>query len=281
MSDSTLVLHRGGQIATRDQVAAITAPLATDTWHPVSHIRVLSKIEELLGSAGYVITRQQFALSHHGNRFFAVLDLKSDIVEGVSLALGLRNSIDKSFPYGLAGGTRAFACDNLALTGDWDELTISRKHTRFGEVRFTEALSNGIRKLAQYRDMESRRIERMRETSITDMEALGFMALAFEEEIISPKVLKAALHHWRSPGYDWGPPTLWRLYNALNTPLQTRATSNPQMFSFQTMKLMELVSPKGGDEAVVIDVTPTEGVDSLGNDEPLPASIDTMEQDGT
>ena len=280
MSGSTLMLHRGGHVATRDQVAAIAAPPATETWHPVTHIRVLTKIEELLGDAGYIITRHQLALSHHGNRFFGVLDLESRIVEGTTLSLGLRNSIDKSFPYGLAGGTRTFCCDNLALTGDWDELTISRKHTRFGEVRFTEALANGIRKLAQYRDMESRRIERMRATEITDMEALGFMAPAFEEEIISPKVLKAALHHWRSPAYDWGPPTLWRLYNALNTPLQKRATSNPQMFSYQTVKLMEPVVPKGGDEPGMIDVTPAADVGSIGNDAKLAEPIETTETDG-
>ena len=76
---SKLMLHRGGHLATRDQVAAIAAPPSTETWHPVSHIRVLTKIEELLGSAGYVITRQQLALSHHGNRFFGVLDLESNV----------------------------------------------------------------------------------------------------------------------------------------------------------------------------------------------------------
>ncbi len=241
--ESKLMLHRGGKVATRDEVFGIQAPPATDTWHPVSHGIVLAKVEETLGAAGYIIVRQQLGLSHGGDRFFGVLDLESAILDGIRLALGLRNSIDKSFPYGLAGGTRTFICDNLALTGDWDALTISRKHTRFGEQRFAEAISHGINQLGQYRDHENRRITVMRETAITDQAAESFILRAYEAELLSHRVLKDVIHCWRSPGYDWGGPTLWALYNAMNTPLQRKAVTNPQMFSYQTQKLMELVSP--------------------------------------
>ncbi len=241
--ESKLMLHTGGQTASRGEVFAIEPPPATSTWFPVSHGTVLCKIEELLDAAGYNVTRQQLGLSHGGNRLFGVLDLESRIAEGVTLALGFRNSIDKSFPYGLAGGTRTFVCDNLALTGDWDELTISRKHTRNGEQRFAEALANGISKLAQYRAIEETRVGLMRTTEISDDLAYALFMRAFEAELLSHRVIRECLRQWHSPGYDWGPPTLWRLYNAMNTPLQKKAVSNPQVFSYQTMKLMELVAP--------------------------------------
>jgi hypothetical protein len=253
---STLMLHAGGRKATRDEVLAIEAPPPTASWFPVSHGTVLSKIEELLDTAGYEITREQLGLSHRGNRVFGVLDLESRISDGVSLALGFRNSIDKSFPYGLAGGTRTFVCDNLALTGDWDELTISRKHTRFGEQRFTEALSLGISKLSQYRAIEETRVNLMRATAINDDMAYALFMRAFEAELLSHRVIRECLRQWHSPGFDWGPPTLWRLYNAMNTPLQKKAVSNPQVFSYQTMKLMELVAPKREDE---LELSPLPG----------------------
>ena len=250
---SALILHRGGQIASRQEVLDIEPPPATDTWFPVAHGEVLEKVEHLTHMAGYAITRERLALSHGGNRFFAVIDLASTIAEGVTLALGLRNSIDKSFPYGIAGGTRTFVCDNLALTGDWDELTISRKHTRFGQHRFAEALANGIHKLGQYRALEEQRVERMRSTPISDTEAYALFMRAFDEELLSHRVIRECLGQWKNPGYDWGPPSLWKLYNAINTPLQRKAISNPQVFSYQTMKLMELLAPKGGDEPLMID----------------------------
>jgi hypothetical protein len=40
--------------------------------------------------------------------------------------VGLRNSHDKSFPIGIAFGSRVFVCDNLAFIGDH---VIRRKHT--------------------------------------------------------------------------------------------------------------------------------------------------------
>lgn len=241
----TLCLHTGGVVATRSDVFSVPIPPPTTTWFPVSHGTVLSKVEELLDAAGFNILREQLALARSGDRFFGVIDLESRVVEGVNLVLGLRNSIDKSFPYGLAGGTRTFVCDNLSLTGDWDELTISRKHTKRGELRFTEALSLGIAKLAHYRDIESRRIEVMRDTPISDDAAYALFMRAFEAELLSHRVIRDCLGQWKNPGFDWGPPTLWRLYNAMNTPLQRKAVTNPQQFSYQTMKLMELVSPKG------------------------------------
>lgn len=237
-----LMVHCGGQLATREDVAIIEAPPATQTWFPKSHIAVLTKVEDLLLAAGYTINNEQLALSHHGNRFFGVLDLESRITEGVSLALGLRNSLDQSFSYGLAGGTRTFCCDNLALTGDWDALTISRKHTRNGEQRFVEALSAGINSLDQYKVMEGARVQRLRETFITDTEAYALFMKAFEQELLSHRVIRDCLKQWKDPGYDWGAPTLWRLYNAMNTPLQGKAISNPMKFSYQTMKLHELLS---------------------------------------
>lgn len=72
-TNSKLMLHAGGKKATRDDVFAIEAPPPTQTWHPQPHRNVLCKVEEVLQAAGYAVTRQELALSHHGNRFFGVV----------------------------------------------------------------------------------------------------------------------------------------------------------------------------------------------------------------
>ena len=46
--------------------------------------------------------------------------------DGMSLAMGFRNSIDKSMPLGICAGVTVFVCDNLALSGDFIKF---RKHT--------------------------------------------------------------------------------------------------------------------------------------------------------
>ena len=47
--------------------------------------------------------------------------------------------------------------------------------------------------------------------------------------------------------------------HAMNTPLQHKAVSNPQAFSYQTMRLMELVAPNGGDGADLISTSAADG----------------------
>ena len=44
MTESKLMLHCGGQVATREQVAEVVTPEATDTWQPVPHIRLVNEI---------------------------------------------------------------------------------------------------------------------------------------------------------------------------------------------------------------------------------------------
>jgi len=55
--------------------------------------------------------------------------MSMSFLEGtVCVALGLRNSHDKSFSLALTVGFRVFVCDNLAFIGDF-QAVIAKKHT--------------------------------------------------------------------------------------------------------------------------------------------------------
>src|SRR4051794_1718053 len=113
---ANLCLHAGARKATLEDVHAIPCPDATATWQPVAHSRVLEHVRGTLETAGYAVTREQLALNRQGQQFFAVLDLARPVGgDGAALAIGVRNSIDKSFPMGMVGGARVFVCDNLAF----------------------------------------------------------------------------------------------------------------------------------------------------------------------
>jgi hypothetical protein len=81
---------------------------------------------ETPGSFPFAVRRATFGLARDNHRMFATLDLTSELAFGVSLAVGVRNSTDKSFPIGFCAGSRTFVCDNLAFRS---ELTITKKHT--------------------------------------------------------------------------------------------------------------------------------------------------------
>src|SRR5262245_3706555 len=135
MSSGNLCLHKGARLVSLDELTPIKAPPPEGRWYPVSHHQVLERVTGTLQEAGYEVQRQQLALSRNDQRFFGTLDLRTTLAKGVTLAVGLRSSIDKSFPLGFCAGNRVFVCDNLAFRS---ELMVKRKHTINGERRFAE-----------------------------------------------------------------------------------------------------------------------------------------------
>jgi hypothetical protein len=110
MASSTLMLHCGARRVSRDELAAVPTPAPTATWFPVPHLSVLDTTIERLAEAGYRVRKTDLALNREGRQFFGTLDLDTPLVNGVTLAVGIRNSCDKSFPLGFAAGNRVFVC---------------------------------------------------------------------------------------------------------------------------------------------------------------------------
>src|SRR5690242_14718057 len=104
MSGATLCLHTGAKEVDRAELARVEVPQATATWFPVGHNVVVEEVEQALDLSGFQIERAQYALSHQGARFFGALDLVAKLIPGVSLAVGIRNSMDKVFPRGFLAG---------------------------------------------------------------------------------------------------------------------------------------------------------------------------------
>src|SRR2546425_8154234 len=106
MSQSSLIVHRGARHVTRDELEQVHAPPPTETWFPLPHLHVLDRTLSTLEQAGFRPTKMQLALSRCDCRFFGVVDLQSPVAEGVTLAVGIRNSADKSLPIAFAAGER-------------------------------------------------------------------------------------------------------------------------------------------------------------------------------
>jgi hypothetical protein len=242
MSVSDLCLHAGGRLVSEEELREYNAPPPEGRWFPIAHHDVLRKVKETLHEAGYKVERQKLALARNDHRFFGTLDLKTPLASGVNLAVGVRNSTDKSFPLGFCAGSRVFVCDNLAFRS---ELLVKRKHTRFGEQRFANAIANAVTALQSFREMEAERLRRLMNTELREEEADSFILRAFEKGIISTHQLPAVLKEWRSPSFEeFEPRTAWSLLNAFTTVLRDRAERQPQSFMVQTMCLNNLLEAR-------------------------------------
>ena len=240
---ANLMLHAGGKLCSYDELQQIPTPPPEGRWHPVGHARVLDTVTETLTGAGYEIRDRKLAIARDGQRFFGTLDLATSLACGVSLAVGIRNSTDKSFPLGFCAGSRVFVCDNLAFRS---ELLVKRKHTRFGELRFNNQIAAAVQSLASFQEAERVRIKRMMETDLTEDQCYALILRAFERAIIASTVIGKVLTAWKSGDIDYGTgdrPTAWKLLNCFTTVLGGRAVRNPAEYAGQTIRLNALLAP--------------------------------------
>jgi hypothetical protein len=240
MAGSDLFLHAGGQLVSEEELAAVQAPPPEGRWFPIAHHDVLRKVKETLADAGYQVQGQKLGLARKGQRFFGTLDLATTLVSGVTLAVGVRNSTDKSFPLAFCAGSRVFVCDNLSFQA---ELLVSRKHTRFGGEHFASAIATAVTALESFRANEAQRLRVMMHTEVRSEVADSLILRSFEKGIISTHQLPGVLKEWRTPSFEeFAPRTAWSLLNAFTAVLRDRATTNPQAFTVQTMRLNHLLT---------------------------------------
>lgn len=253
----SLIVHCGGRRVSLEELRQVKAPEPTATWFPVSHGDVADRVKITLLEAGFAIRKEQYALSRHDQRFFGTLELDAPLASGVSLLVGMRSSIDKSIPFGFCAGHSVFVCENMAFRAD---LLVFRKHTRYGQLRFSEAIAQAVVNLAQFREVEAARIKAMKEREVSAVRADSLILNAFDKGIISAPQLPAVLHQWRRPDFEeFAPRTYWSLFNAFTWVLHDRAKSNPTVFVAVTMRLNHHLDPTVG-EGLVIDSTATEVV---------------------
>ncbi len=241
MAESNLVLHRGATRVSQEELQRYQAPPPEGRWFPLSHGRVLSVVARTLTEAGYAIVKQQLGVMRDGSRFFATLDLASPVAEGVSLAVGIRNSVDKSFPLGFCAGSRVFCCDNLAFRS---ELLVRRKHTIHGERDFTRRIFEAVASLDAFKEQEAARTERLGNTELDEDLADALMIRAFERGIVGARELPRVLQQWRNPPFEeFRPRTAWSLLNAFTGAMKERARWQPHAYAVQSMRLHALLAP--------------------------------------
>ncbi len=242
MAESNLYLHRGAKFVTLDELQQIKAPPPEGRWFPLAHSRVLTIVKDTLGDAGYEIKDQKLAVLRGAGRFFGTLDLASPVADGISLAVGIRNSMDKTFPLGFCAGSRVFVCDNLAFRS---ELIVRRKHTVNGERDFVRQIAQAVGMLPSFQEQEAARIERMKETELGEDQADALILRGFERGIVGSRELPKVLQQWRNPPFEeFQPRTAWTLLNAFTGAMKERGSSMPQIHATQTMRLHALLDPE-------------------------------------
>src|SRR5512137_1318660 len=149
VSHMGLVVHAGGRVVTRDDLALVEVPPATDSYSPVPHERLADTLSTIGRDIlkGFALEKEQYALAREGKQMFGVLVFQNDSTE-LGLSIGFRNSYDKSMAIGIAIGASVFVCDNLALTVDvWASLEDTAISTLYRSQKNFESITTDAEEL--------------------------------------------------------------------------------------------------------------------------------------
>jgi len=184
----TLLSHKGVTERVPEVIVRTEPqPAFTESWHPFSHAVVLDAVAAACKKFNLTIERKEYSIRKN-SKMFASWEVRSRSEVLVAqkreftLAIGIRNSIDKTHSVGLCAGERITVCDNLMFSGDF---VVFRKHTgslEIEEIEFyaEEALDALLPKMNQFHKWH----EKLKATKITYDQASLLTIAAMKQDLI-------------------------------------------------------------------------------------------------
>lgn len=212
-----LIAHVNAAYLTREQMKSLPLPEVTRTYKPVAHWEIVDAISETLNFRNFQITREEFAATQNGEKCFGVIQINHQIL-GCELAIGFRNSTDKTMKLGLVAGYRVFVCDNLAFNGEFHP--VLAKHSN--SLNLIDLISVGVDRIQRHFLPMEDQIRHWQEEEINDAYARERIYKAFVETGIKnmPRHLLWQVHDNYFNSNEFPERTYWSLSNAFTSALK-------------------------------------------------------------
>lgn len=220
-----LLTQCGSRRCSLEQLLTIPEPEQTKTYTPLNHydfaVNVLTIASELL--KGYRYDGDSYALSSDGQKMFGVITFRkinSQQDEDLKIAVGLRNSYDKTMSAGLVIGSSVLVCDNLMFAGD---IKVMRKHQ--GEDMHEDLhdqIVTAIYKSQHQFTQLSEDVQLMKAQPMTQQQKYEYIGRLTGEGVLSATQSTAAFKELWNPSHEeFTKDTLWAGYNCVTEALKS------------------------------------------------------------
>lgn len=221
MTALNLCLHKGCRVVSLEDLAAIPMPERTKSYQPYGHAdfvnEVKSAAEDILMPKDYTFLQSQIGASKDGQKMFGILKFQGKDEE-LALAIGIRNSYDRTMAAGLCFGASVFVCDNMCFNGD---ITVMRKHTVNVIASVRADLRFALERSAHGFDSIRKMADALKTRLLTQDEGYEFLGWLFGQNVYGPTINNEAYRGWQEPYYDaFKPRNAWSLYNAVTDALK-------------------------------------------------------------
>jgi hypothetical protein len=217
----TLLIEKGYKL-NRNQLQGIETPVGTATHKPVGHFEAASLTAEFAKSNGYHIVSEDYGLNPSGSQMFGVLRVMPEQYafaqdeflgdQEMIRTIGLRNSHDKRFAFGLAAGVSVMVCSNLCFGA---EAVINRKHTSGIDLEvFIPEIFDALD--GQFDNLYTN-IDRLKDTRVFRKALAGKVVKAAQAGAIPSADILPVIDMFENPIHeDFSDRSEWSLYNCFN-----------------------------------------------------------------
>ena len=189
-------------------IGDVPVPAPTDSWRPVAHGDVRDELIEGMNRRGMTVINERWALSTNrgdasdrptrpadgtytgpGSRVFGLLEFANG--DDANLAIGVRNSYDKTLALGIAVGASVFICDNLMLNGDAVQY---RKHT--SGIDLAVETTQALEKIGPAFGDFSRLMSAMKAEPVTDLDFDSIVCNSIRAGVMPGTSARNVLRAW-------------------------------------------------------------------------------------
>ena len=225
---TNLVLHCGTRAIDRTTLSLIPCPTATETWHPIPHIRLVQEVERSLTVSGMKIVNESYGVTEDNARMFGLLQIANcQVTTDYAYVIGIRGSLDKSLSRGLAVGSSVFVCDNLAFSS---EIVFHRKSTKKIEDDLPKMVDTAIGLLGQRWNDQNKRIDTYKSTALGNKDAAWLLA-EIAGDVFPWQKFGDIYGEFKNPRHpEFQKETLWALFNSNDGVAQTESRFKGERF---------------------------------------------------
>ncbi len=218
----SLMLHCDSEETTRAMVEAIPTPSRTGRYNPVGYADALAILEDTVKAVlGLELLSETYGLNQKGNQLFAHFIFDADDTDG-GLAVGLRQSLNKTLALGTVVGKGVFVCDNLLLCG---ELKVVRKNTTNVYRDYRTQLSAQLEDAMQHYKALNHELDAWKTTHISEREGYQLLGVAMgKARVLSAQQGSIALKDWETPRHsEFSERNAYNLYQCVTEGLKKGA----------------------------------------------------------
>jgi hypothetical protein len=197
----------------KNALKKVPRPLATESYAPVPHIKVIDITLEELEKSGFKVLSEGYHMAKNGLQARGDYEISTKDKE-MHMKLAWNNSYDKTLPLRWGMGAHVIVCENGVLVADMGKF--KRRHTGSVIEDYREAVHIFVNEAGAMFENVVKEREQLKDIELTTRaraELIGRMFI--EEKILTATQLGIIKNEIENPSYgDYGAPgSVWELYN--------------------------------------------------------------------